>query len=162
MWLRSDPPIIVGHKEEPITPLGNSEHAWRKAVPLRIVPARGQVPENSVCPPNSDCCDVFHDDESWSYRANDSQHFRPQTRTLSVNSDFRTHLGNFHAWESACDNVNFVLLAWFKMSDVSNIRPKPFQYWFDKFSYFTDPTAPHSRRIEPCTKTTNPRKQFAV
>ncbi len=37
-----------------------------------VIPARGQVSENSANPPNKDTWDVLHDDESRSYLANNS------------------------------------------------------------------------------------------
>jgi hypothetical protein len=36
------------------------------AVPLRVIPARGQVTDDSLESPNKESCDVLHDDVSWS------------------------------------------------------------------------------------------------
>jgi len=46
-------------------------------MPLRIVPERGQVSENSSKPPPKQCCDVLHNDVLRSYLANKSGIFAP-------------------------------------------------------------------------------------
>jgi hypothetical protein len=63
--LRSPSATGVGHRPSLFGPLCEDENAItevrgtngcrRNAVPLRIVPARGQVSENAVKPPNKEC-----------------------------------------------------------------------------------------------------------
>ena len=52
----------VGHNEDAITEMGRTEGCRWYAIPFRIIPARGQVAENSVKPPNKERCDVLHED----------------------------------------------------------------------------------------------------
>lgn len=54
--------------------------------PLRIVPERGQVPEYSSKPSSSDSWHVFHENECWSYVANDALVITPQSAALAVDT----------------------------------------------------------------------------
>ena len=52
--------------------------------PLRIEPQGGQVSENGVEASNSESADVFHEDESRSYLANEASVFAPESRPEAV------------------------------------------------------------------------------
>ncbi len=52
----------VGHNEKPVTSVRRTNGGSGNAVPFSVIPARGQVSENSVNPPNKQSCDVLHDD----------------------------------------------------------------------------------------------------
>lgn len=53
--------------------------------PFRIVPARGQVAENSSKAPSKQRCHVFHEDESRSNKANDPGELGPQSALFAAN-----------------------------------------------------------------------------
>jgi hypothetical protein len=67
----------VGNDEDPVTPVRGADGESGYAVPLSIVPARGQVPENVSEPEGTMPGDVLHDRISGSQLANGSGHVRP-------------------------------------------------------------------------------------
>jgi hypothetical protein len=54
----------VGNNEDSPASMRGTKGCCRDAIPFRIVPERGQVPENSSKSPNSERIDIFHDDVS--------------------------------------------------------------------------------------------------
>ncbi len=73
----------VGHNPEPVAAVrGTNGGSWY-AMPLRIVPDRGQVSENSCKPPSKQSCDVLHDDVERSKLVNKTGIFRPKAASLS-------------------------------------------------------------------------------
>src|SRR5690606_35077009 len=52
----------VGHKPQAVPPVRGADGTCGYAVPLRVIPARGQVPENSIEASATERGDVFHDD----------------------------------------------------------------------------------------------------
>ena len=56
---------------------GTNGVSW-KAVPLRVIPERGQVPENVAHPPVKEPCDVLHEHVARSKLANESGEFGPE------------------------------------------------------------------------------------
>lgn len=50
----------------------------RYAIPLRIEPERGQIPENLSESSSKEAWDVLHEDVSRSYQANDTGELRPE------------------------------------------------------------------------------------
>src|SRR5262249_15375407 len=77
----------VGHNEDPVPKVRGTNGFSRKAVPLCVIPACGQVSENSCKSSRKQSWDVFHDHVSGSKYANDSDVFRPQPGTISFDSD---------------------------------------------------------------------------
>jgi len=61
--------------------MDSAEHS-----PVRMIPHRGQVSENTSKPASSESWGVFHEHESRSHFANDSGHFRPQPAALAAES----------------------------------------------------------------------------
>jgi hypothetical protein len=96
----------VGNKKNPVSFVRGTKGTRRKAIPFRIVPALGQLDENSIKPPNKQSCDVFHDNESWSKCANDSGELKPKTRPLTVKPLFASCAADVLAWESSADNID--------------------------------------------------------
>ena len=47
------------------------------AIPFRIIPERGQVPEHDMDSPSKESCNVFHENISGSYLTDQPCHFRP-------------------------------------------------------------------------------------
>jgi hypothetical protein len=58
----------------------------RKHAPSSIVPARGQLPENSPEPASKESCDVFQQHVAWSNLANDADDLEKESAALSVES----------------------------------------------------------------------------
>lgn len=56
----------------------------RNAIPLRVIPERGQVPEDAAKPSRTEHGDVFHDDPSRSKLANKPSELGPKTRAGPV------------------------------------------------------------------------------
>jgi hypothetical protein len=52
----------VGHQPEPVTSVRGANGGSGYAIPLRVIPARGQVSENSPESSSKESCDVLHDD----------------------------------------------------------------------------------------------------
>jgi hypothetical protein len=97
--------VGVGHNEH------SSSHVWsahgtrRYNRPLRVIPDFGQVSENRSHPSIKQRCDVFHDDVSGSYEANEAREGRPQTGSFSPNSSASTSMADVLAWETTADDV---------------------------------------------------------
>jgi hypothetical protein len=68
----------------PFSKVGSTGIACGKHSPSRIIPQRGQVPENSVNPPNNEHWRVFHPDKGGLHLANDPGHLGPQSRAFTV------------------------------------------------------------------------------
>src|SRR4051812_8917921 len=54
--------IGVGHDPDPVPPVRSANGCSRYAVPFRVIPDRGQVPENSLHSSSKESWDVLHDD----------------------------------------------------------------------------------------------------
>ena len=74
--------------------------------PARIVPQRGQVPENSAKPPNSEHWRVLHEHVSRSYLTHDAGHFSPEPRPFSFDAGSLSGTGDVLARESARDDIH--------------------------------------------------------
>jgi hypothetical protein len=84
------------------------------AMPLRVIPERGQVSKNASKPPaavsRKDCCDVLHDRVGRSNIPNESSILRPEAAPISLDSfSAPVDAGNADvlARESTADNVAF-------------------------------------------------------
>jgi hypothetical protein len=53
----------VGHQPKPEPKVIGTSGRSRYALPFRVIPAGGQVSENSAQPPSKDPWNVFHDNE---------------------------------------------------------------------------------------------------
>lgn len=72
------PAVGVGSNDpDPISAVRRTNGGSRYAVPLRVIPERGQVSENFAVPSTKQSCDVLHDDEARSNVANDSSELDP-------------------------------------------------------------------------------------
>ena len=76
----------VGHNPDAVPAVRCTNGGSRYAVPLRIVPERGQVSENVSKPPSKQSCDVFHDNVARSYLANKPGIFAPETGSFAGQS----------------------------------------------------------------------------
>lgn len=96
----------VGQNPDPVASVRRTNGGSWYAVPLRIIPERGQVSENSSKPSTKQSCDVLHDDKSGCQFANKTGDFGPKARTFSGKSCALSGSANVLAWEPARDNVN--------------------------------------------------------
>jgi hypothetical protein len=74
-------------------------------MPFDVIPDLGQVSENSAKSPSKQSCDVFHDDVSGSYFANNSIELPPQTAALTVESGPLPRQADVLTWEPAADDI---------------------------------------------------------
>jgi hypothetical protein len=104
LW--QSPAFGVGHNPESVSLVGSANGASWYAVPLRIIPERGQVSENSAHSSIKQRCDVLHDDVAGSKLANKTGVFGPETTAVAFNPDTLAGIRNVLAGESADDGVN--------------------------------------------------------
>lgn len=72
------PAVGVGANDpDSIPAVRRANGGSRYAMPLRVIPERGQVSENLAVPSTKQSCDVLHDDVPWSNLANDSGELDP-------------------------------------------------------------------------------------
>jgi hypothetical protein len=96
----------VGHKPEAIPFVGRADLGSGKISPFSIIPDAGQVPENNIDSPPSDCGTVFHDDVSWSNLVNDAGHFLPESAPAPQNSFSTAWQGDVLARKAPRYHVN--------------------------------------------------------
>jgi hypothetical protein len=82
-------------------------HSTRwNARPFRIKPCLGQLSKNGVQSVSKDRCDVFQDDVSGLYQANDSHEFVKETRPSAfLDAGLLACCADVLAWESSANNV---------------------------------------------------------
>lgn len=95
----------VGHNPNSVPKLSGTNVGSRYAMPFRIIPERGQVSENSPHPSTKQSCDVLHDDEAWSYLANEPSVISPQPASLSIKTRSTACKTDVLAWESPHDTI---------------------------------------------------------
>lgn len=97
----------VGNKPDAVAAVRGAKGRSRKAVPLRVIPARGQVSENTSKPlVTSESWDVLHDDVSGSKLANDPSELGPKTRALTVDASLVASDAEVLAGEASADEVD--------------------------------------------------------
>jgi hypothetical protein len=83
----------VGNNKDAIPLMRGAKGARWNAVPFSIVPALGQVSENSAKPPNKETWYVLHEDEEGSYFANESGVLSPEPATFAVDAGAESRNG---------------------------------------------------------------------
>jgi hypothetical protein len=96
----------VGHNEDPIAEVRGTNGRRRYAVPFTVIPARGQVAENSSHAPSKQSWDVLHDDVAGSYVANQSAQLRPEPAAGPVDPCVLPGVADVLAGEPPADEVN--------------------------------------------------------
>ncbi len=104
----------VGNQPRSLSFVGQSHRGRANVLPLRIIPAFGQVSENAAKPSawlfsraSKQVCDVLHDDEAGSYFANQAVDFRPKSTTGSIaHASLRSSDREVLTWKSARDDIN--------------------------------------------------------
>src|SRR3989337_2377731 len=73
----------AGHNEDAPAEVLSTDGGSRNALPLRVIPDRGQVAENFSHSGRKEPWDVFHEDISGSNRANDSEELGPEPSVIA-------------------------------------------------------------------------------
>lgn len=96
----------VGNNPNSIPRMRGADGGSWNTVPDRIIPERGKVSENGSHPETEQTCDVFHNDELWSYFANDPAILFPKTRSRTFDARSLSSSGNVLAREPAADDID--------------------------------------------------------
>jgi hypothetical protein len=96
----------VGNNPNPVASVrGTNGESWY-AMPVRIIPERGQVSENRVQPSRKQRSDVLHDEDLGSKFANEADDFGPEPRTLASKACTRSGQTDVLAGEPAADDID--------------------------------------------------------
>lgn len=95
----------VAHNPDTVASVASANGGRWYAVPLRIVPERGQISENSAKPPTKQRCDVLHDDVAGSKFANKSGVLCPEAAARAINSSTPAGRADVLAWKPAADDI---------------------------------------------------------
>lgn len=98
--------VRAGKYPDAIPLMVGTKGACRNAFPLRIVPDRGQVSENTVHPETKQAWGVLHEREERSKLANESGVFAPKPRAFTLKASAFARGGDVLAREAAADDVN--------------------------------------------------------
>lgn len=96
----------VGNNEYPVASMWSADGGSGDAIPLRIIPERGQVTEDSPEPSVPQLRDVLHDDDSWSKVANDASEVRPEARARTGEARSFAGDGDVLAGEPSANDVD--------------------------------------------------------
>lgn len=99
-------PRLCGNNEETIPLVRGADGRSRHAIPPRIKPARGQIPEYGIHAPSEQRGNVFHDDVNGSKLANDAGEFGPQPGALAREPRFCAGERDVLAGEPAANDVD--------------------------------------------------------
>ena len=102
------PSVFTGVGQDPysVSLVGSAGMVRSEHSPFRIVPHRGQVPENNVKSPRSEYWTVLHEHVSGSYLANDPRHVFPHPGSLPGDACAFPGCANVLAWEAPRYHVN--------------------------------------------------------
>ena len=98
--------VGVGHNEHSLSHVWSTHGARRNNRPFSIVPEAGQVSENGSDSVIKESCDVFHEDEAWSYLANESRVLSPEARSFSSQTSASACATDVLAREAPADDVD--------------------------------------------------------
>jgi hypothetical protein len=96
----------VGHNPDSVPAVRCANVGSWYAVPLRIIPERGQGSENVCKPSTKQCCDVFQDNVSGCQFANETGDFVKQAASLAFKACTFSGETNVLAGEPSCDDIN--------------------------------------------------------
>lgn len=117
--------VGVGQDKDPVSAVRGANGCSWHAIPFRVIPALGQVSENSSEPQGKVPWDVLQERVSWSYCANDSEDFGPKM-TLVVFAASLSGVTERLAGVPADEHVKVSKLISFEGADVlvlGNCRP---------------------------------------
>jgi hypothetical protein len=96
----------VGHNPDTVASVERANTGSRYAVPFRVIPDLGHLPENRVKPPVGKGSDVFQQDDSWFQLANDSAELSPQPGSLAGNSSSFPDEANVLTGKTSADKLD--------------------------------------------------------
>lgn len=96
----------VGNDPDSVPLVRRTNVGSRYAMPLRVIPDRGQVSEDGAESAAPERGDVFDDHPPWSKVANESSEVSPQTRPLACKTSTFAGEGDVLARKSAADEVD--------------------------------------------------------
>lgn len=97
-----------GNDPHTVTEVRRTNGGSRYSVPLRVIPDRGKVAENSGKSSTPQSPDVLHDCEAGSKLANEARKLSPQAGSLTVQAGTLTRERDVLAGEAAADAVDSV------------------------------------------------------
>lgn len=117
------PAVVVGNNPDPISFVRGADGARRYAIPLKIKPALGHVPENGSHPVRKERCHVLHDCVFRSYQAKGSHQFPVESRTLSGNAGAFSSAGDILTGETADNDIGVWELSGSDIAEDRDARP---------------------------------------
>lgn len=97
---------VIGEYPDALSPVRCSDVNRSEHEPLRIVPCRGQVPENSVKPPRGKQWGIFQERVAGSNLANDAEHLGPESGPFSFDARPPSRTADVLARETSRYHVN--------------------------------------------------------
>lgn len=98
--------LWLGNKPKPVPYVRGANVGCWYAVPIRIIPERGQGSENGIQSSMKQRRDVLHDDEAGSKLANEAGIFKPKARTLASHSGAFPGAADVLAGEPSADDID--------------------------------------------------------
>jgi hypothetical protein len=98
--------VGVGNDPDTISPMVGTKGGSWYAVPVRIIPDRGQVSENGSKPSTKQSCDVLHDEVSRSKLASQSGDFAPKAAARSFKACTGSSIADVLAGEPSADDID--------------------------------------------------------
>jgi hypothetical protein len=143
--------------------MGGTDGGRRYAVPLRVVPALGQLPENDSESPAPESGDVLDHNPSGRKRANDPRELAPEPGVRPADSGSPAGEGEVGAGEATGDQID-LRSAVADRPDVvvaGDLRPVVSEDRAAVSVHLSLPTDLHSGPLEAEIETTNPAEEAA-
>lgn len=118
----------IGEDEDAVPLVRGAEGGSREAIPLRVVPERGQLSENDSEPPSKESCGVLHDEDARSKFANDAGDLEEKGGSLASESGSSPGGTEILAGEAGAEDVDAVEVPPSAVDDVPfdrRMRPPP-------------------------------------
>lgn len=105
---RGDAPVLhgVGHNPYSVAEMGGANVGSWYAMPLSVIPERGQVIEDTSKSSNKEGWRVFQDDKTWSKLPNHSGDLGPKATALSSDALSPTGQANVLTGETGCNDID--------------------------------------------------------
>lgn len=156
----------VGNNPDSVASMRGANMGSGYAMPLRVIPERGQLSENSAQPSSQEACDVLHDDEAGSYEANESRKLCPKSRARAVEPKIFASDRKILTGKSAADDIytpqeiQLYQANTVHVAEVRDVRPVPGQHAATVRVNFRERHGFHAGPFEAERKSANTRKQI--
>jgi hypothetical protein len=148
----------VGHNPDPLAEVRCANTGCGYAVPLRVIPERGQVPENGSDASPEKRGDILHDDVAGAKLANETGVLDPEAAALTREPRAFASNGDILAGEAAANNVNCSDIRALQLSNVTmdgDMRPVLCQHAARVFFNLAERDRGHSRALKPEAESAN-------